>query len=239
MTPFGFVMNASDGIVSGQFEPEVVSLLESLLRRSDRFVNVGANSGFYCLLARKLGVPVVAFEPVAQTAATLMQNLRANKYDEGTVVLPVAAGALPSVSQIYGVGTGASLLRGWANNPESLTQLVSVVRLDDILRQTASDEKLLLLVDVEGYEFEALSGATAVLSIQPKPVLVVEIVPDGAGKAASQNIQQTFELMSRSGYVAHGVTDGLPETDTPIKGVTNYLFHDKSLTLADIGLGDH
>lgn len=111
-TPFGFVMNGTDDMIAGRFEPEETALLQGLLARADRFVNVGANTGYYCLFARSAGVPVLALEPVQQTVQILMQNLRANGYDNGVTVLPVAAGEAPGTAVIYGVGTGSSLLKG-------------------------------------------------------------------------------------------------------------------------------
>lgn len=228
-TPFGFVMNGTAGMVAGRFEPEETALVRRLLAQCGRFVNVGANTGYYCLFARAAGLPVVALEPVPQTVQVLMQNLRANGFDAGTTVLPAAAGEAAGTAVIYGVGTGSSLLRGWANNPEDLAQVVPVVRLDDVVPPPAPGERLLVLMDVEGFEYPALKGAARLIGADPKPVWMIEIAPDGAGSAISAHVQATFDLMAGAGYAARRADAGLAPVTGPVSGVTNYIFHDAAL----------
>lgn len=233
-TPFGFAMNGTAEMISGRFEPEETALIRTLLGRSDRFINVGANTGYYCLFARKLGLPIVALEPVPSTAATLMQNLAGNALDTDATVLPVAAGPAPGTARIYGVGTGSSLLKGWANNPESLSHLVPVVRLDDVVAPPGPGERLLILMDVEGFEFPALKGSSRLLMVQPKPVWMIEIAPDGAGAAISGQIQATFDLLLQAGYVARRADESLALVTGPETGMTNYIFHAQGLTEEDV-----
>ena len=229
-TVFGFVMNGTDDMVAGQFEPEETALIRTLMSRCDRFVNVGANTGYYCLFARKANLPVTALEPVPGTAAILLENLSANKLEAGATVLPVAAGPAPGSARIFGVGTGASLLRGWADNPDSLSQIVPVVRLDDVVTPPAKSERVLILVDVEGFEYPALQGATALVHADPKPVWMIEIAPDGTGAVKSEAIQGTFDLMAAAGYTARCARSGLDTVSGPVSGVTNYIFHAAGMT---------
>ena len=233
-TVFGFAMNGTSDMVNGDFEPEETALVRTLLARSDRFANVGANTGYYCLLARQANLPVIALEPIPTTVSILLENLCANGFDSGTMVLPVAAGPAAGSAQIFGVGTGASMLRGWANNPENLTQIVPVVKLDDVVRPPEKSERLLILMDVEGFEFAALQGAMALLYSDPKPVWVIEIALDGAGTATSADVQATFDLMAKAGYTARCATAGMELVSAPLREVTNYIFHAKGLSELDL-----
>lgn len=229
-TPFGFVMNGTEEMVAGRFEPQETALVRSLLARCDRFVDVGANTGYYCLFARQAGVATIALEPVTQTVQVLMQNLRANGMDDGVSVLPVAAGEAPGSAVIYGLGTGSSLLRGWANNPDSLAQIVPVVRLDDVIRPPSGPERMFILMDVEGFEYPALLGAQMLIRADPKPVWMIEIAPVGAGSAISDHLQATFDMMTAAGYTARRADAGLAPVAGPAADMTNYIFHDASLT---------
>jgi FkbM family methyltransferase len=228
-TPFGFRFNGLAAMQQGSFEPFETALVRRLLDRADRFVNVGANTGYYCCFAQQVGVPTVALEPVAPNVQMLIGNMRANGWGDGITVLPVAAGEHPGFAEIFGVGTGSSLLPGWAGNPESLSQTVPVVRLDDVVPPPAAGERLLVLMDVEGYEYFALRGASALLESQPRPLWLIEIAAEGAGGAASGHVAETFAMMAAAGYAAAAVREGLDPVTGPVPGVTNYLFHDAGL----------
>lgn len=233
-TPFGFVMNGTNDMITGRFEPEETAIVRTLLSRCDRFVNVGANTGYYCLFARKLGRPVTALEPVPSTAAILLRNLSENGLDEGATVLPVAAGASAGTARIYGVGTGSSLLKGWANNPVSTSQLVPVVRLDDVVSAPQPDERLLILMDVEGFEYPALCGSTKLIEAPLKPVWMIEIAAEGAGASRSSHVAETFGMMFKAGYVARRADASLEIVEGAVPGITNYIFHAAGLTKEDV-----
>lgn len=228
-TPFGFCFNGLAAMQEGRFEPVETDLVSRLLEHTDRFVNVGANTGYYCCFAQLAGVPTVALEPVPVNAEMLIANMRANGWGEHITLLPVAAGETPGFAEIYGVGTGSSLLPGWSGNPQSLAHTVPVVRLDDVVAPPAEGERLLVLMDVEGYEYFALRGARALLAASPRPLWLVEIAAEGAGGAASAHVAETFALMAEAGYAAAAVREGLDAVTGPVPGVTNYLFHDASL----------
>jgi len=117
--------------------------------------------GFYCLLAAQAGVQATALEPVPSNVRFIVDNLRANDWDNSVSVLPVAAGEGPGLVDIYGVGTGSSILKSWGNNPESTRQTVPAVRLDMVVAPPSSQDRLFILMDIEGFETFALRGSPA------------------------------------------------------------------------------
>ncbi len=88
-----------------------------------------------------------------------MQNLEINSLSDQVTVIPAAVGNVAGVETIYGVGTAASLMKDWGNNPMSLRQRLPVVCLDDVIKMPSKNEQLLILLDVKGYEFKVLLGA--------------------------------------------------------------------------------
>lgn len=234
MTPFGFLMNASASMTGGNFEPAETRLVSALLRQADRFVNVGANMGYYCCFAQAQNIDTVALEPVHSNVLILIQNMQVNGWGEKITVLPVAAGETPGFIDIYGVGTGSSAIRGWADNPESLRQTVPVVRLHDVVAPPRPGETMLILMDVEGFEYFALRGAADLIGAANKPVWLIEIVGFGDGTTQSRNAQATFDLMFAAGYVARRAEGDLAVVAGPEPGVTNYLFHDAAKRLEDV-----
>jgi len=232
-TPFGFVMNGNAKMLAGTFEPEETSLVRSLLAQMDRFVNVGANTGYYCLFASQAGVPTIAFEPVQSNVTILVQNLKANGFGNVTL-LPVAVGERAGFADIYGVGTGSSFLEGWAGNPESTRQTVPVVTLSEIVSPPEHDEKMFILVDVEGFEYFALKGAGTLINAANKPVWLIEIVGEGVKPVFNPDAQAVFDLMLNSGYSAYTATGNRKQVSSPQMDETNYLFISSEMSVDDV-----
>ncbi len=74
------------------------------------FLNVGANAGFYCLLAERLGIEAVGFEPVPTAFRLLQRNLGLNH--SSCLAIPAAVAAGRGRATFYGTGTAGSLLQG-------------------------------------------------------------------------------------------------------------------------------
>lgn len=233
-TVFGFKMNALQEMRNGQFEPFETALVRTLLKRSDRFLNVGANMGYYCCFAQAEGVRTVALEPVASNVHFIIQNMRANGWGKNITVLPVAAGAEPGFADIFGIGTGASLVESWGRNPGSQKQTVPVVRIDDCVAPPVAGERMLVLMDVEGFEYFALQGALGLIMAEPKPVWMVEILPGDEGGEVAALAAQAFGLFQNAGYRAFALGEVLTEVTEPSEGANNFLFLDGEMSLEDV-----
>ena len=57
-----------------------VALLRGYLAKSDAFIDVGSNCGFYSMLACQAGVPVLCFEPNAENYQFLLRNISHNRF---------------------------------------------------------------------------------------------------------------------------------------------------------------
>jgi FkbM family methyltransferase len=205
MTPLGFRFGGNAAMESGTFEPEETALVRRLLQRSDVVVNVGANIGYYCCLAIRDGKDVIAFEPVELNVRQLLKNLRANGWDGRAEVYPMAMSSAVGVVDLYGSGTAASMVQGWAGIPQSDVRLVPAATLDIVLGSRVQGRRCLVIIDVEGAEQAVLEGAGALLSANPKPLWMVEIAvaehqPDG--RHVNPSLLKTFQLFWDSGYAA-------------------------------------
>ncbi len=204
-TPFGFKFIGHPAMEAGTFEPDEVRVVKQLLRDADVFINVGANVGYYCCFALQAGRRVVAIEPVPNNLQYLYRNLLINDWDERVEVLPVAVGARRGLVDIFGGGTAASLLEGWAGIPSGYRQTVPLTTLDDSVGGRFDDQRCFILIDVEGAELGVLNGATSLLRAVCKPVWMVEICIDEhfpGGVKVNPNLRATFELFEQAGYSA-------------------------------------
>lgn len=166
----------------------------------DRFVNVGANIGYYCCHSAQLGISTVAFEPSPMNVSMLLKNLDLNGWGGLCTVFPIALTDKVGVEKLYGGGTGASLLLGWNNIPASFHTLVPASTLDKVICDYSGG---LFLVDVEGAEYQMLQGAKKHLTRSSVWILEISIsehLPDGL--KINPLLLKTFQLFWERGFRA-------------------------------------
>ena len=158
----------------GRWEFEVSNVLVHVLRPGMAFVDVGANIGYFSVLAsRRVGERgrVFAVEPDPYTVRLLEANLSRNGCANVSVLRMAAAAATGTVP--FAVATeGRS---GSSIRPGS-TSLAAVpsARLDDVL---GDEEVDVMKVDVEGAEPWVLRGAEAIIRRSRELTIVVEFRP--------------------------------------------------------------
>ena len=204
-TPFGFRFVGNESMERGDFERDETAFVRRTLADVDVLVNIGANIGYYCCFGLQLGKRVIAFEPLPGNLRELYRNVAANGWSDRIEVAPVALGARPGLVEIYGGGTAASLVAGWAGIPLAYRQTVPVATLDTSLGGRFAGQRLFIVADIEGAELGMLQGAAEVLARAPKPVWMVEISVDEhqpGGIRINPNLQATFDIFERAGYAA-------------------------------------
>ena len=204
-TPWGFSFAGHDAMAAGTFEPEETTVVRKLLKDVDVLVNVGANVGYYCCHALSMGKPVIAIEPNTRNLHYLLKNIQNNGWSNQAEVFPVAMGAGADILQMWGGGTGASLVKGWANIPESYVTQVPILSLDRVLGDTLCGKKALIVVDIEGADWMMLQGAKQTLVSEPRPIWMIEISANEhqpAGVVINPNFAKTFELFFSHSYQA-------------------------------------
>lgn len=203
VTPFGFKFVGNPDMQSGTFEPDETRIVTHLLSKVENVINVGANIGYYCCHALHHKKHVVAFEPMELNLKYLLRNIKANGWDKQVEVFSLALSNHVGIIEIYGGGTGASLLRGWAGAADNHVTLVPCSTLDRVLGNRFQGTQTLIIVDVEGAEQWMLEGAAGYLGASPKPIWLVEISAaehQPAGVSMNPNLLSTFQLFWDKGY---------------------------------------
>jgi len=204
-TVLGFKLMGNPVMQNGYFEPEETGLIKKIISQVDVVINVGANIGYYCCIALSQGKQVVAFEPLPLNLQYLLRNIKANKWESKIEVFPLALSNKVGLLEIYGGGTGASLVKGWAGIPESFVTLVPSSTFDNIVGSRFHGRRCFVLVDIEGAEQWMLEGATAFLEMEPKPIWMVEITiseHQPKGVRTNPTLRSTFETFWKNGYEA-------------------------------------
>jgi len=163
----------------GYYEKPVGNMLKKLLLPGRTFIDVGANIGYFSLLAAQHcpGAKIISLEPVSNSYKALLENIALNKF-ESIEALNFAAGDKEETSTIYlsaDDNTGMSSLQQ-PENYSGKSEMVKVTRLD----QLATDLKLtsvdVVKIDVEGNELAVLKGMKHIME-NFKPAILLELNP--------------------------------------------------------------
>ena len=204
-TSMGFKLSGNLAMQNGQFEPEETQIVKRILSHVDVVINVGANIGYYCCIALSHKKYVVAFEPIDLNFRYLLRNITANNWESRIEVYPIALSNKVGVIDIYGRGTGASLVKGWAGTPEKYVNLVPSSTLDNMLGSRFQSKRCLMIVDIEGAEHLMLEGASSIIDMEPKPIWMMEISTiehQPKGISINPNLSSTFQIFWNRGYEA-------------------------------------
>jgi len=183
--------------------PIVLEVLVERLARGGTFLDVGANIGYFSLLAAQMeGVRVFAFEPSPRELARLYRNIVLNGRSEITV-LPYGLAEDDGVRSLnlalesdYGMNSVIDL----SEFTRSVSHLdCRFVRLGNILSESVLRDVRVCKIDVEGAEMSVLRGMTAVMPMLRQALFVVEISPDFLARAGCTP-RDIYEFFDAWGY---------------------------------------
>ena len=156
------------------YEPHVTSVVRKTLKAGDVFLDVGANVGYFTLLAASLveGGKVIAVEPNPQNLQLLYSSLLENG-STNVRVHPYAASDQATILRFTTVGSNGGVVTEHAKSQEHFL-LVPALRLDDLL---AGEARLdLMKIDIEAHEPAAIRGMETLIR-RLKPKLITEFHP--------------------------------------------------------------
>jgi FkbM family methyltransferase len=160
----------------GVYELATSHLVRDYLVPGDVFVDVGANIGYFSVIAGAAvghSGAVYAFEPSPRIRARLERNVALNAMHQITVH-PEAVTANPGVVRLVEPqGAGNDGLAYVDRNGGEAGVEVRGVRLDE-LPEFSDRSPALIKVDVEGGEPEVFRGATALLNRSDAPSIIFE-----------------------------------------------------------------
>ena len=155
---------ATHGCWLGTYERDAQRVFEKHVGPADVVYDVGANVGFFTLLAAKLAKEVHAFEPLPRNLELLRRHVRMN--DASNVhVLPLAVSDRIGTARFAAADNPA--MGGLSDRGGVEVQTTTL----DALRATLPAPSFIKM-DIEGGEYAALSGAAAMLR-QDRPRILL------------------------------------------------------------------
>jgi len=185
------------------YEPGLSRAIADRLKPGDVFIDVGANVGYFSLLAARLVAPgghVVAFEPDPQTVAAMRRAVEANHLTGGIDIVNAAVADTGGTTQLFlsvdSVLSTTDPDRSPARDQFAFTRSIEVsqVTLDGWLaaRPELRPRIAAIKIDVEGTEADVLRGMRDTLRACPRAVVLCETSPGSPADA----------LLRAEGYAA-------------------------------------
>ncbi len=217
-------------IRNGIWEPPVTRFIIDNLCEGDVFVDVGANIGYFSLLASRAVQAdgfVVAFEPQPKLAEFVRHSLEMNAYRPISCVRSIAIGEREEIGILGHVANSSgssSLAPGFGDGSRPAIH-VAVAPLDIALAdvQEATGRRIIpsmIKIDVEGFEYSVWRGMQKTIASTADLIVIMEFSPSryvAAGQDPAQFIQEILSCgfsivnLGRDGTESPFHLDAIPE----------------------------
>ena len=195
------------GCLRAASEGYVTRFLLQTIKPGSIFYDIGANYGFYSVLATFRGAHVHAFDPSSHCAPLLMETFRSQH------------GYPPIVFNQIALADGAETVEYFdmsAGHKSGMSTINAAVALSSPMAYTTSQVRAMTLdkyvdtheipdvikIDTEGSEALILAGAQRLLSSH-SPTIVMEVW--GKGQSGAENSARAITLLTEAGYRAHSI----------------------------------
>ena len=196
---------------TGNYEPHVSRVFTDTLRPGMKVLDLGANIGFFSLLAASLVGPsgrVYSFEPSPKNVRVLCASQAANGFNH-IQVIQAAASDKQELLRYFASSSNGNVGAVGGVRPEEIlnAETVLALRVDDVIPR---DERIdFVKIDVEGYELNALKGGLEMLK-RCRPVMVSEFSPESLVAKSGVSGRGYLEFFERLGYELFVIAESGP-----------------------------
>jgi FkbM family methyltransferase len=199
------------------WEYAVTELLKAALRPGMCFFDIGANIGYYSIVAAARCGRVYAFEPVPKLFETLQENIALNpRFDISPIPIALARYTRPTTFFVVD-DPGNQGLSSLNESPGAQPIRIQAQSLDDFVTKQRVDRIDLMKVDVEGAEVQVFQGGTEALGSEAAPDIIFECHPGAASHETLRSFgYRIYEFRGQRNYEARNLYASKRELPTRI-----------------------
>lgn len=174
-------------------------------------VDVGANLGYFSLLAASMGYKVVALEPMTRNAAKFVASIAKNQFEDKVILYQNAAWhhscAAVTMSATHDTNQGNGQITAMDFSKVGLygRDFVDTIRLDDVIQ----GDVLLMKIDTEGSESAVLDGAKSLICWNIVRFITLEL-SHATRQSKECSAIQMLQLFQSLGYAISDITADAP-----------------------------
>ena len=168
---------AVETYLTTDYEPGTTDFVKRILKKGMNVINIGANIGYFTLLAARSVGPegkVFAFEPFPNTVSLLEKNVTSNKYKNVTII-PMAVSDKKETSFLVLKSESGYNFVSSAPSMEFESVSINTTTLDDYFDIRLKIDFIIL--DAEGYEPRVIDGMKNIIEKNPKIQILTEYNP--------------------------------------------------------------
>jgi FkbM family methyltransferase len=189
----------------GYYDKDAAITWEAFINSGAVVLDIGANIGYYSILAVPKAGSVYSFEPSKASITAFEKNIELNKITNISIQ-PYALSDRAEASSLYLSSQENSGMTGLRkpHNFSGSTEQVKVITLDDWMTGKKLNAIDIIKIDVEGAEVNVLKGAVTVLR-QYQPVIFIEVINELLSRF-EHTAAELFEFLYQFGYTAFEIT---------------------------------
>ncbi len=186
----------------GTYEMPIQNIFVQHLKPGDVFYDIGANVGFFSIIAAKLVGDmgkVYAFEPGEENAKSVRHNARLNNFNQIGLIEKAVSHTSGEGQLLLAKYSGGHAL-ATADAPPDLAGEVTVdlISIDDLIAQDKIAPPNFVKIDVEGAELDVLKGMIETIKTY-QPTIIYE-VDDGDRSAYDRKYQELADFFKSFNY---------------------------------------
>jgi FkbM family methyltransferase len=206
-------VHAEDGgvahqlIIYREYEPYESSLVRKYLTPGMTVYNIGANLGYYTLLASECVGPsgkIFAFEPASENVELLRKTISDNSnFNVEICAMAVSEEAGAAMLSISETNSGDHRLTTMTGRENVNVEVTSV----DIFIAEGHPPPEAIIMDVQGAELDVLRGAESLLRAKNPLLLFTEFWPGGLNDRHPNGAQEMLRILERAGFQLHQIDE--------------------------------